>query len=400
MRPEILAPAGDQEMLSAAIAAGADAVYFGVRGLNMRANSRSFEQHEISSVVEQCHASGVKAYLTLNTIIYEHEIPMVKDILRIAKDARVDALICWDHSVISLAHEYGLEIHVSTQASISNSLSAEFYKSIGASRCVLAREVTLEELKELRTRSDIQVEVFAHGAMCVSVSGRCFMSEQIYGKSANRGECIQPCRRSYDIQDPETDEVLRIEDNYVLSPKDLCILPFLEKVAPYVDALKIEGRGRSPEYVKVVTEVYREALDLITEGSLTEERRSALLERLRTVYNRDFSSGFYMGRPIKEFTDSYGSKATRKKVYVGYVKNFYRTPMAAEIVIEARGITKGEQTLIIGPTTGVLEQEADSIMIEDSQVDTASKGQNVALKTDQIVRKNDKVYVWENMAEN
>lgn len=395
MKPELLAPAGDWEMLRAAINAGADAVYLGIRGLNMRANSRSFTLEELPQITTLCHDNDLKIYLALNTIIYESELSRIREILAGARSADVDAIICWDSSVISMAREYGLDVHISTQASISNSLSAASYESQGATRCVLAREVTLDELKEIKEKAGIEIEVFAHGAMCLSESGRCFISENLYGRSANRGECLQPCRRSYNIVDPETRKELVIEDNYVLSPKDLCILPFIEKVVPFADSLKIEGRGRSPEYVKIVVEVYREALDSLAEGTLTDKKKKELVERLGQVYNRGFSSGFYMGRPIQELTDSYGSKATRKKRYVGYIKNFFKRPMAAEIVLEAGEMRKGDSILIIGPTTGVHEQEVNSMRIDDSEIDLASKSDNVSIQTEIIVRKNDKVYIWE-----
>ena len=393
--PELLAPAGDMEMLKAAIDAGADAIYFGIRGLNMRANSRSFTKDDLAEISSSCHEKGVKAYLALNTIIYEEELAFIKDILTAAKDAGIDSVICWDHSVISIAKELGMEFHISTQASISNSSSAEFYRSQGATRCVLAREVTLEELEILKRNTGMKIEIFAHGAMCLSESGRCFMSEHLYGMSANRGQCIQPCRRSYDIIDPETRKELHIEDNYVMSPKDLCTLSFLEKLVPYADALKIEGRGRSPEYVKIVVEAYKEALSLIDKGEYTQEKKEMLIEKVSQVYNRGFSSGFYMGRPVEEFTDSYGSKATRRKRYVGYVRNYYKRPKVAEVILEAGSVKRGDSLLIIGPTTGVIEHALSKMMVDDTEVESAGKGNTITFKTGVITRKNDKVYVWE-----
>ncbi|MFP4400938.1 MAG: peptidase U32 family protein [Candidatus Woesearchaeota archaeon] len=399
MKPELLAPAGNFEMLSAAIDAGTDAIYFGIKGLNMRASSRNFTSSDLKKIAKKCHDKNVKAYLAMNTIIYDDEIKKVKSILKKAKDANIDAVICWDLSVIKIAKELKLEFHISTQASVSNYEAAEFYAKQGAKRVIFARELKLEEIIKIRhkikkNKFDLKVEVFAHGAMCVSESGRCFMSEYLYGKSANRGECIQPCRRNYIIKDPETKKELEIEDNYVLSPKDLCTLPFLEKIYPCTDSLKIEGRGRSPEYVKIVVEAYREAIDLIEKKKYDEDSKKRLVEKVKQVYNRDFSTGFYMGRPIKEFTDSYGSKATMTKKYIGVVLNYFRKANAAEIKSEAGILKKGDTILIIGSTTGVVKQKIESIQYEGKKISSIKKGQSGGIKVDSIVRKNDKVYVW------
>lgn len=395
MKAEILAPVGNYEMLAAAINTKADAVYFGIRGLNMRESAaRNFSVSDIKKVADICHRKKMKAYLALNTIIYDKELTKIKTILKKAKEAGIDAIICWDFSVMKEAKKLGLEIHVSTQASLSNSDAAEYYRKLGASRAILARECTLEEIKRIRKKTRLKIEVFAHGAMCVSVSGRCFMSEFLYGKSANRGECIQPCRRSYIIKDPKTKKELKIQDNYVLSPKDLCTLPFLEKIVPYVDALKIEGRGRSPEYVKVVVEAYREAVDAIENGLYDSAMKRKLMKKVKTVYNRGFSSGFYLGRPIQEFTDAYGSKATKTKKYIGVVKNYFKKPGAAEIKIETGKIRKGDTILIIGPTTGVVEHVVDSMQMHDKEISSALKGKSVGIKLGKLVRKNDKVYLW------
>lgn len=393
-RPEILAPVGNEEMLRAAIDAGADAIYFGIKGMNMRANSKNFTLSNLKRIVKICHSNNVKAYLTVNTIIYEDEIHRIKKILDKAKEAKVDGIICWDMAVIREAKKLGLEIHISTQASISNSEAANHFKRLGAKRFVLAREVTLKELKKIRKNTDLKIEIFAHGAMCVSVSGRCFLSEHLYGKSANRGECIQPCRREYLVKDPETKKELKLGNNYIMSPKDLCTLPFLEKLYAYADSLKIEGRGRSPEYVKKVVEAYKEALELIQKKKYDDKVKKRLMDKVKQVYNRDFSPGFYMGRPIEEFTDAYGSKSTKKKTYLGIVKNYYKKPKAAEIKIEAKELNKGDHILIIGPTTGVLEQEISSIQEHGKETSKAKKGSSAGIVTKKLVRKNDKVYVW------
>ena len=394
MKPELLAPAGNWEMLRTAIKAGADAVYFGVQGINMRSTSRNFTTEDLKEIAEECHKNDVKAYLALNVIVYQNEIKFVEEVLKKAKDAGIDAIICWDHAVIKLVKKYGLNLHISTQASISNSESARFYEEQGASLCVLAREVTLEDLKEIKKNTSLKIEVFVHGAMCVSVSGRCFMSEHLYGKSANRGECLQPCRREYKVTDKETGKELELDNNFIMSPKDLCTLPFLELVYPYADVLKIEGRGRSPEYVKIVTECYREAVDCIEKNSYTKEKKDELMEKVSQVYNRGFSEGFFMGRPISEFTDSYGSKATKTKKYVGYVINYYPKVKAMEIKVESNPIKKGDDILVIGPTTGTLEENVESMEVKKETVSTAEKGMSVAVKVSEKVRKNDKVFLW------
>jgi putative protease len=397
--PEILAPVGNYEMLSAAINAGADAVYFGIKGINMRASAKNFTSADLKKISKLCHENNMRAYLAINTIIYQEELKKIASTIKKAKDAGIDAIICWDFSVIKEAKKQKMEIHISTQASVSNYDALEFYHKQGARRVIFARELQLEEIKKIRSKVkknklNMKIEVFAHGAMCVSESGRCFMSEYLYGKSANRGECIQPCRRSYNIVDPETRKELKIEENYVMSPKDLVTLPFLDKLVPYIDSLKIEGRGRSPEYVKVVIESYREALELISKKKYTTASKKKLLENVRQVYNRDFSSGFYMHRPVKDFTDAYGSKATKKKTYVGYVKNYYKKPSAAEIKVEAHGLKINDTLLFIGPTTGVYETKIKSMQFENKDIKKIKKG-SVGIVVDKIVRKNDKVYLWQ-----
>ncbi len=397
-KPELLSPAGDWTMLKAALDAGADSIYFGIKELNMRATARNFQQQEIQRVADTCHEQDRLAYLTLNTIIYEEELEKLETILREAKKADIDGIICWDHSVIKLARDEGLDIHISTQASISNSIAARFYSSLGASRCVLARECSLEQIKAIKEQVPIEVEVFIHGAMCVSVSGRCFMSEFLYGRSANRGDCIQPCRREYDtylIKDRQTGKELLLGSNYVLSPKDLCTLPFLDRVYPIVDAMKIEGRARNPEYVYVVTSVYREALDEITSGNFNEDFVNHGLAELKKVYNRGFSSGFYLGKPINSFTEKPNSMATRKKTILGRVTNYFRKVQVAEIEITTNSVECGDEIVITGPTTGVLIETVQTMEREGKRIEKAAKGDLVGIKVSKRVRKNDSVFIWE-----
>ncbi len=395
---ELLAPAGSHAMLSAAINAGADAVYFGLDGFNMRATAKNFKIGEINSVISLCHERNVKAYLTLNTIIYQEEIPLVKNLLKKTHDAGIDAVICWDFAVIREAEKLDMEIHISTQASISNSDAAEFYKSAGASRCVLARECSLEHIKEIRGNSSMEIEVFIHGAMCISVSGRCFLSQFLYGRSANRGDCLQPCRRAYQtylIRDRQEGRELVLGNDYILSPEDICTLPFLDKLLPYVDSLKIEGRARNPEYVYTVVKTYKEAISAIENGNFTEDFINSALDELKKVYNRGFSSGFYLGKPVNAFTEKPNSQSTRRKLILGRVTNFYKNQGVAEISVTANSVRTGDEILITGPTTGVVHEHVLSMEKNYRKIPAAVKGDIVGIKLSGTVRRNDSVFLWQ-----
>jgi len=392
---ELLSPAGDFASLRAAVENGADAVYFGINKLNMRAAAKNFSLSEIKKVTDYCHKNKVKAYLTLNTIIYDNEIKTAEKILKKAKQVKVDAIIAWDIAVLNLCKKLKLKIHLSTQANVTNSEEIKFYKNLGVKRINLARELSLKQIISIK-KQNIQLEAFAHGALCVSISGRCFISQSLYNKSANRGECLQPCRREYEIKDKETKFKLDLGNDYVLSPKDLCTLPILDKIIKAkVDALKIEGRNRSPEYVAVVTRVYREAIDAYYDKKFNKKLVDKLMKELKKVYNRGFSTNFYLGIPDKKtYTDKYGSKATKKKVYVGYVKNCYKKIKVAEIKIEANSVKVGDNLLIIGNKTGVKEEKVKSIEINHKKLKQAKKGQRVAIKFKNLVRENDKVYLF------
>ncbi len=396
-KPELLAPVSNHVMLAAAIESGADSVYFGLKELNMRITANNFELSELAKVVKKCHDNEVRAYLTVNTIIYEAELDKLKKIIKEAKKANVDAIIAWDMSVVKMALDEGIETHLSTQASVSNSESAKFYKDLGIKRIILARECTLDQIKEIKQKSRVEIETFVHGAMCVSVSGRCFLSQNIFSRSANRGDCLQPCRRKYIIKDPEEDHELVLGEDYVLSPKDMSVMPIIDElIESGIGCFKIEGRNRSPEYVKVVTKAYREAIDLYSEGRLDESKKQELVESLKTVYNRDLSLGFFKGRPAElDFTDVYGSKSTKKKQYIGLVKNYYQKIEVAEIKVETGKLEVGDEMMIQGPTTGVFQQKIDSIEINHKKVDSAVKGDRAAIKTEKIVRPNDKVFLIE-----
>jgi len=384
---ELLAPVQDFVSLQAAIQAKADAVYFGLKEFSMRATAKNFKITELKKVVDLCHKNKIKAYLTLNTIIYENELNKIKTILKKAKQAKIDAIHAWDFSIIKQAIKLKIPVHLSTQASVSNSEAANFYKSLGVKRIILARECSLKQIKEIKKKVDIELEVFIHGALCVSISGRCFTSQFLFNKSANRGECIQPCRREYTVTDEENNK-LKLENNFIMSPKDLCTLPFIDKlVKAGIDAFKIEGRNRSPEYVKTVTEVYRKAIDN------PKADKTHLLKKLKTVYNRGFSDGFFLNTPTNDdFTDIYGSKAEKKKIYIGKITHFYKKINVAELKVEANGLETNQEIMIQGDITGIFEQKLDSMEVNHKKINKIKKGL-VAIKLKKPARANDKVFI-------
>ena len=401
-KPELLAPIQDYTSLAAAIKNGADAVFFGIKGFNMRAGAKNFTIKDLPKIVKIAHKDNIKTYVTVNIIIYENEIPKLEKLLTQVKKAGVDAVICWDFAVIQIAKKLGIEVHISTQASIANYESAEFYKKIGAKRVVLARECSLEQIKEIKKHTKVEIEIFIHGAMCVSMSGRCFMSQFLYGKSANRGECLQPCRRKYLIKQIDGGQELELGEDYVLSPKDLCTLGFIEKILDVgVDCLKIEGRNRSPEYVANVTKAYRTIIDFIYSSEKRDKKfkeelnllKEGLLEKLDNVYHRGESSGFFLGKPIDEWTHSSGSQATKKKVYIGKVIKYYNKIGVAEIFIQNTKVEVGDTLIFQGPTTGSIEEKVISLEKENKQIKKAERGEKVAIKVNSIVRKNDQIYV-------
>ncbi len=401
-KPELMAPAGDWTMLRSAVKNGADAVYFGTDQLNMRAKAKNFQIENLPEIVRFCRDNNVKTYLTVNTIIYEHELAQVTELITKAKLAGIDMIICWDLSVIEICSRLKMPFAVSTQASISNSSAAMMYKKLGAKRIVLARECSLEDIKKIKSKVDIEIETFIHGAMCISVSGRCFMSHYLFGKSANRGECIQPCRREYEVLDKSTDKTMILGEDYVLSPEDLCSIEFIDQlIEAGIDSFKIEGRKRSPEYASKVVSVYRKAIDLyfsgrdgLTENKLTAEVKKEMLEELRAVYNRGLSSGFYFNVPGEsEYAGIYGSKATTRKEYIGKVVNYYKKPRAAEIVLETGVIKNKDNVLIIGQTTGVVEFNVEKILLNDLKVEEAVKGNRITIPCNELVRPQDSVYI-------
>jgi putative protease len=393
-KPELLAPAGNRTMLITAVKNGADAVYLGIDKLNMRAKARNFELNKLSEIVEYCNKHNVEVHLTLNSLVFEDDLKQLDEIINKAKAAEVKLIICWDMAVIDKCIEHEMPFCVSTQASISNSNSANLYKRLGAQRIVLARECTLDKIKEIKQNTDIEIETFVHGAMCVAVSGRCFMSHHIFNKSANLGECVQPCRREYEIRDTEGEATLVLGEDYVMSPKDLCTIEFIDQlIEAGIDSFKIEGRKRSPEYVGKVVSVYRKAIDLYFENKLTPEVKYEMLKELEKVYNRGFSSGFYFGEPSSEdYAVKYGSQATTRKIYVGKVVNYFKKTNIVHLKLEAENLQIGDKIYFIGETTGAVESEIKELMVDEEKTNLAEKGSEVTFPFDEVLRKNDKLY--------
>lgn len=385
---ELLAPAGDFSMLQTAVNAGADAVYFGLKEFSMRKNAGNFEIKDLPKINEICNKISnkkVKKYLTLNTIIYNEELPKIEEIIKKIK-GMIDAIICWDFSVISLCKKYKIPFHISTQASVSNIESAKFYKNLGAKRIILARELNLKQIKEIS--KVIDVECFVHGAMCVAISGRCLTSQFLFNKSANRGECLHPCRRSYIVKDKQEGYELEINNDKILSAKDLCTLPFIEKLkSAGIISFKIEGRNRDARYVDIVTRIYKKALD----KKLTNEEIKNSIEQLKLVYNRGFSSGFYFGLPTSDdFAKTENSAAKEKKHFIGKVTHYFPKMNVATIKLVSE-LSLGDKIIIIGKTTGLINSKIERIEINHLSVKKAIKGQEIGIKLP-IVRKNDEVY--------
>ena len=398
-KPQLVSPAGDWVSLHSAVAAGADAVYFGIKGLSMRNLATNFDLLELEKVMRFLHENKKKGYLALNVIVYDHELQRVGKILKKAKEAKVDAVILWDMAVFSMAKQFKHRIHVSTQASISNKESLSWYAKQGAKRVVLARECTLEDVKSIKnytTKNKIAcgLEVFVHGAMCVSVSGRCFLSQHTFAKSANRGECLQPCRREFKIKDMDDESEYILGKDYILSPKDLCTVGFIDKLIKLgIDAFKIEGRNRSPEYVRVVTETYRKAIDAYFEGRLTSSLKKTLKQELTTVYTRGFSDGFYFGQP-KKWT-SKRLEHTHQKRYVGEIRKFFKRIGVAELIVKDASIKNGDTVICMGKHTPATFFEIDQMQINHKSIACANRGQAVGLKVPRAVKKGDKLFLWQ-----
>lgn len=404
---EIMAPAGNFECLHAAIQGGADSIYFGVGNLNMRSHSaNNFSPNDIEKIVAICNEHGVRSYLTLNIVLYNNDIEPMKEALDAAKKAGITAVIASDMAAISYARSIGMEVHISTQLNVSNYEALKFYAQF-ADVVVLARELSMPQVKEISQKIEtekitgpkgepVQIEMFCHGALCMAVSGKCYLSLHHYNASANRGSCYQLCRRGYEVTDLETGDKLQIDNKYIMSPKDLCTIEFMDKMIDAgVSVFKIEGRARSAEYVKKVTWAYRRAADAVMSGNFTQELAASLKDELGQVFNRGFWDGYYQGARLGEWSSVYGNKATRKKTYIGKITNYFSNIGVAEVLVETGELKVGNNILIIGPSTGVIELEIPEIRVELNPTDTATKGEYCSIPVAQKLRRSDKVYLFE-----
>ncbi len=411
---EIMAPAGNFECLRAAIQGGADSVYFGVGRLNMRSHSaNNFSPEDLDEITRICREAGVKTYMTLNIVLYEDDLGPMREALDRAKAAGVDAIIASDMAAISYCRRIGLEVHASTQLNVSNIDALKFYAQF-ADVIVLARELDLDQVKRIHEAivaenitgpggQLVRIEMFAHGALCMAVSGKCYLSLHAYGASANRGECYQVCRRAYEVTDLETGNRLAIDNKYIMSPKDLCTIGFIDRIIDSgVKVFKIEGRARSAEYVKKTVSCYRRAADAVCDGTYSPELAARLQEELSEVFNRGFWDGYYQGARLGEWSEKYGSHATRKKVYCGKITNWFSKLSVAEVLVESESISKGDDYIVTGATTGVFEGNASEIRVDLKPVGEASKGTYCSIpvtfpddwKGERKLRRGDKLYLW------
>ena len=402
---EIMSPVGSWESLQAAIQGGANAVYFGVGKLNMRSRSAAnFTVDDLPRIVSITGEAGVRTYLTVNTIIYNDEIAEMHRLLEAAKAAGVSAIIASDMAVISYANSIGVEVHISTQCNVSNTEAVRWYSRF-ADVVVTARELPLSQVAEITQfiRDNnirgpkgelVQIEVFAHGALCMSVSGKCYLSLDNYNYSANRGACLQLCRRGYIVKDKESDLELEIDNEYIMSPKDLCTIGFLDKIVKAgVRVLKIEGRGRSADYVRTVTECYREAVEAIESGTYTKEKIDSWMQRLATVFNRGFWDGYYLGRRLGEWSERYGSQATENKVYLGLIRNYFGKINVAEVQLQTNETLKvGDEVMVIGETTGVYRDTIKELRTDRDPVPEVHQGDRFSFATKELLHRGDKVY--------
>ena len=401
---EIMAPVGSYESLMAAIQGGANSVYFGIGNLNMRSkSSKNFTLDDLIKISSICKENNVRTYITLNAVIYDSEIDTMQEVVDAANQNDITAIIASDQSVIQYAHSVGMEIHMSTQTNITNIEAVKYYSQF-ADVMVTARELEIKQVKAITTAISeqnitgpsgelVQIEVFAHGALCMAVSGKCYLSLDNLNSSANRGECLQQCRRKYTVTDKETGEQLEIDNEYIMSPKDLNTVALLDHILDAgVRVLKLEGRGRSPEYVKTITSVYRDAVDAWFEGNYNQENIDNWNERLSTVYNRGFWEGYYMRRKFGEWTEDYGNQATKRKMYIGKVTNYFGKIGVAEIKIETHDLGIGDEIKIIGETTGVYEAVVDEVRLDLDPVKKVVKDDLCSIKVSDLVRRGDKLY--------
>jgi len=401
---ELMAPAGSFDSMQAALDNGADSIYFGVEQLNMRARaSINFTIDDLPEIAKRCSDKGVRTYLTLNTIIYDHDLSIVKTLIKEAKKANISAVIAMDQAVIQVARAEGMEVHISTQINITNIETLRFY-SMFADTIVLSRELSLRQVKFITEQIEkdqikgpsgrlVEIEIFGHGALCMAVSGKCYMSLHSHNSSANRGACKQNCRKKYTVIDQETGFEMELDNEYIMSPKDLCTIDILDQVAEAgIKVLKIEGRGRAPEYVAQVVRSYRNAIDAIADKTYDKDKVISWMKELGKVYNRGFWNGYYLGQKLGEWSNESGSHATQKKVFVGKGVHYFPKVKIGEFRIDAYDIKIGDTLLITGPTTGAQEFELTSMLVDDEKKDTATKGSNVTIKLDFRIRESDKLY--------
>jgi len=406
---EVMAPVGSRESLSAALNAGADAVYFGIGRLNMRSRSANpFTIDDLKEIAAICKEHGVKSYLTVNTIVYGEELEEMRQIIDAAKEAQISAVIASDVAVMTYCRKVGQEVHLSTQLNISNVEALQFYAQF-ADVAVLARELNLTQVEEIYkgilsrdikgpSGKRVRIEMFCHGALCMAISGKCYLSLDNEAKSANRGACLQLCRRSYTLTDTETGTQLEIDRKYIMSPKDLKTIRFIDRMMNAgVRVFKIEGRARSAEYVSTTVKCYKEAIQSVIDGTFTEEKKDEWDKRLATVFNRGFWDGYYLGQRLGEWNDNYGSMATERKTYSGKITNYFSRIGVAEVKVEACDFKVGDRLLIIGPTTGALYLDATEIRYDLQPAQEALKGQLVSIPVSQKIRKGDKLFKIDKM---
>lgn len=401
---ELMAPAGNFESLQAALDNGCDSIYFGVEQLNMRARaSINFTLDDLEEISRRCSEKNVRTYLTLNTIIYDHDLSIVKTLIKRAKQANITAVIAMDQAVIAMARAESIEVHISTQINITNIETVKFY-AMFADTVVLSRELSLRQVKKITEQIEkeeikgpsgrlLEIEIFGHGALCMAVSGKCYMSLHSHNSSANRGACKQNCRKKYTVIDQESGFEMELDNEYIMSPKDLCTIDFLDQVADAgIKVLKIEGRGRAPEYVAKVIKCYRHAIDSLYNGTYDKEKVISWMQELEKVYNRGFWNGYYLGQKLGEWSKEPGSHATQKKVYLGKGVHYFSKAEIGEFKIEAYDLAIGDTILITGPTTGAQEMELKSMFVNDKESQTATKGDEVTMKLDFRIRPSDKLY--------
>lgn len=408
---EIMAPVGSYESLMAAIQGGADAIYFGIEGLNMRAkSSNNFTIDDLHKIAHCCHENGLKSYLTVNTVVFDNDLELMRNIVNAAKEAEISAIIASDMATILYARSIDVEVHISTQVNVSNSEAVRFYSQF-ADVMVLAREVDLEQVHKIHQTiisdnicgphgSLVRIEMFCHGALCMAVSGKCYLSLHETGASANRGACRQICRRSYTVRDRETGEELDIENQYIMSPKDLKTIHFMNKMIDAgVRVFKIEGRARGPEYVRTAVSCYNEAINACLDGSFSEEKIAEWNERLERIFNRGFWNGYYLGQRLGEWTSKYGSSATRVKVYAAKGMRYFSNIGVAEFLMEAGELHVGDEIIITGPTTGAIPMTVDEIRVDLKPVERTVKGERFSIKVAEKIRPSDKLYLWQPVEE-